>query len=70
MNKNKPFQHYEVEGLSEAANWMHYRKDINNGKNMQEYSLSSAPGISSPQQDLSSIVVATTHITPLASFFF
>ena len=30
-NKNKPFEHFEVSGLSEAANWMDYPKDINNG---------------------------------------
>ena len=68
-NKNKPFEHFEVGGLSEVANWMGYPKDINNGENMQEASLSSALGDTSPQRELSSIVVATTHVTPLASFF-
>ena len=34
-NKNKPFEHSEVAGLSEAENWMDYPKDINNGENMQ-----------------------------------
>ena len=67
-NKNKPFEHSEVEGLSKAANWMDYPKDINNGENIKEDSLSSTPGSSSPQQYLSSIVAAATHITPLASF--
>ena len=36
---------------------------------MQEDSLSSAPGNNSPQLDISSIVAAATHVTPLASFF-
>ena len=68
-NKNKPFEHFEVAGLSEEASWMDYPKDIKNGGNMQEYSLSSAPENNSPQHDISSIVVAATQITPLASFF-
>ena len=67
-NKNKPFDHYEVAGLSEEANWMDYPKDINNGENMQEDSLSSTPGSSTPQQHIYSIVAVATHITPLASF--
>ena len=35
-NKNKPFEHSEVEGLFEATNWMDYPKDINNGEDMKE----------------------------------
>ena len=54
-------------GLSEV-DWMDYPKDINNGENMKEYSLSYAPGSSSPQRDISRIVVAATHATPLAIF--
>ena len=67
-NKNKPFEHSEVVGLSEVENWMDYPKDIKNGKNMQKISLSSALGSISPQLDLSSIIVAATQITQLASF--
>ena len=48
-NKNKPFEHYEVAELSEATNWMDYPKDVNNGEDMQEDSLSFAPGSSPPQ---------------------
>ena len=33
-NKNKPFEHYEVVGIYEQANWMDYPKDIKDGKNM------------------------------------
>ena len=47
---------------------MDYPKDINNGEDMQEDSLSSALGSSPPQQDISSIVAAAIHVTPLASF--
>ena len=47
-NKNKPIEHFKVAGLSEEKNWMDYPKDINNVGNMQEYSLSSTPGITSP----------------------
>ena len=47
---------------------MDWPKDINNGENMQEYLLSSAPVSSSPQQYLSSNVSTATHITSLASF--
>ena len=67
-NKNKPFEHFEVEGLSEEANGMDYPMDVNDGENMQEDSISDARGISSPQHGLSSIVATATHITPLASF--
>ena len=47
-NKNKPFEHSEVEGLSEVANWMDYPRGVNDGENMQGDSLSSAPGMFSP----------------------
>ena len=67
-NKNKPFEHSEVAGLFEAKNWMDYPKDINNGGNMQEDSLSFVVGNTSPKHDISSIVAIATHITPLASF--
>ena len=33
-NKNKPFEHFEVEKISRASNWMDYPKDIKNGENM------------------------------------
>ena len=68
-NKNKPFEHFEVAGLSEATNWLDYPKDIKNGENMQGDSLSSTLGNSSPQHDLCSVIAATIQITPLASFF-
>ena len=68
-NKKKPFEHSEVAGLSEATNWIEYPKNSSNGEDMQEDSLSPAPGGSPPQQYISSIVAAATHITPLASFF-
>ena len=68
-NKNKPFEHFEVAGLSKEASWMDYPKDIKNGGNMQEDSLSSAPRNNSHQHDISSIVAVATHVTPLASFF-
>ena len=55
--------------LSEETNWIHYPKDSNNGEDMQEDSLSPAPGGSPPPQDLFSIVATATHITPLAIFF-
>ena len=67
-NKNKQFEHFEVAGLSKVENWIDYPKDINNGENIQEYSLSYALGISSPQQDLSIIIVADTHVTPSIVF--
>ena len=68
-NKNKPFEHFEVAGLSEEARWMDYPKDIKNGGNMQKDSLSSTLGNTYLEHDLSSIVAAATHVTPLTSFF-
>ena len=35
-NKNKPFEHSEVAGLSEVTNWIDYPKDISNGEDIQE----------------------------------
>ena len=35
-NKNKPFEHSKVAGLSEAVKWIYYPKDNNNGEDMQE----------------------------------
>ena len=67
-NKNKPYGHSQVARLYEPANWIDYPKDINNGEDMQEDSLSPALGGSPPQQYLSSIVAASTHITPLVIF--
>ena len=66
-NKNNPFNHSEVVGLLEATNWMEYPRDVGNDENKRENSISFSPGNNSPQQDLSSIVAATTHVTPLAS---
>ena len=32
VNKNKPFEHYEVAGLSEVSKWLDYHKDMKNEK--------------------------------------
>ena len=47
-NKNKPFEHFEVAGLSEAVNWIDYPKDSNDGEDMQEDSVSPTLGGSPP----------------------
>ena len=54
VNKNKRFEHFEVVGLSEAANWIDYPNDSNDGDDMQEDSLSPAPRGYPPQQDICS----------------
>ena len=35
VNKNKPFEHYEVEGMSESANWTYYTQVVKNEEDTQ-----------------------------------
>ena len=52
--------------MLEEANWMEYPRDTGNDEEMREKSISSILGNNSPQQDISIIVVASTHVTPLS----
>ena len=66
-NKNNPFQHTEIAGLREAANWDDYpnltKKEVSMGQN----SASSLPGEISSQMDLSNIVTMAGDVSSLVS---
>ena len=63
-NNNKTFEHTEVAGLREEANWEDYPKNII----MEQDSVSPIPGNNSSQMDLSNIVVVAGNISSLISF--
>ena len=44
VNKNKPTEHQEVEGLDETANWSYYPLETHNEEEIQQ-------GSTSPVQD-------------------
>ena len=58
-NKNKPFEHVEVEGFVERDNWMKYPRETNSDEDMLE-KLTIAMVEGSPQLDLSCIIAAAT----------
>ena len=64
-NKSKPFEHVEVVGLVERANWMTYPRETNSDEDMPKNS-TSALVEGSPQLDLSCIIAIATEITHLA----
>ena len=55
-NNNKPFEHIEVVGLKEAANWEDYPNQAPDNVYMEMDFVSSLPGNNSPPMDLSDIV--------------
>ena len=44
VNKNKPFEHHEVEGLAESSNWTNYPQVAQNEEDTQQ-------GSTSPMKD-------------------
>ena len=67
MNKNKPFEHHEVVGMAESANWIDYPHETHNDDDMQQDSTSPMKDSSSTQLDPSTIVTVAENITPIAS---
>ena len=67
-NNNKPFEHTEVAGIREAANWEYYPDKAPNKVSMEQDSLSSLLGNNSPPMDISNIVVVASNDSPLISF--
>ena len=67
MNKNKPFEHHEVTGMAESANWMDYPYETWNDEDMQQDSTSPLKDASSIEPDPSTIVPTAKNITPIAS---
>ena len=67
-NKNKPFEHTEVDGLREAANWEDYANKAPDNINMGQDLVSSIPGNNSSPMDLSNIVAVAGNISSLISF--
>ena len=59
VNKNNPFEHFEVAGLSKTANWLDYPHETQGDVNMQEYSTSSVKEVSSVHVGASSMPVPT-----------
>ena len=67
-NNNKPFEHTEVVGLKEAANWEDYPDKAPDNVSMEQASISSLPGNNSPPMNLSNIVAIAGNICSLMSF--
>ena len=61
-NKNNPFEHTEVAGLREEANWQDYPNKTPDNINMEQDSVSSIPGNNSSPTDISLIVVVAGNI--------
>ena len=68
-NKNNPFEHTEVAGLRETANWEDYPNKTPNNISMEQDYVSSIPGNNSSPMDLSNIVAVASNISSLISFF-
>ena len=67
VNKNNPFEHFEVAGLSETTNWLDYPHTTQGDINMQDDSTSSMKEVNSLQPGTSSIVPVLERITPIAN---
>ena len=67
-NKNNPFEHIEIVGLREEANWEDYPNYITKDISMQRESVSSLPGNNSSQMNLSNIVAMAGNVSSLVSF--
>ena len=68
VNKNNPFEHTEVAGLREAANWEDYPNNTLDNINMEPYSVSPIPRNNYSPMDLSNIVTIAGNISSLKSF--
>ena len=67
-NNNKPFEHIEVDGIREVANWEDYPNKSPDNVSMEQDFVSSLPRNNSPPMDLSNIVVVAGNISSLMSF--
>ena len=67
-NNNKSFEHNEVAGLREVANWEDYPDKSPDIVSMEQDFVSSLPGNNYPPMDLSNIVVVASNISSLMSF--
>ena len=56
VNKNNPFEHQEVEGLSKKANWSDYYFLMKNEEDMQQDPISPVTDVRVTQQDLLAII--------------
>ena len=59
VNKNKPFEHQEVEGLDESENWSDYPLLTQHEEDMQQGSTSTLKDFSVTQPDLLAIIPTT-----------
>ena len=67
-NNNKPFEHIELVGLREVANWEDYPNQDPDNVCMEMDYVSSLPGNNSPPMDLSNILAATGNVSFLIIF--
>ena len=63
--KRNPFDHEEIVGLADVANWYDYPEDTPKYTDMKEDSNSSVREISSLIPDISKLISATENIVPL-----
>ena len=61
-NNNKHFEHTEVVGVREVANWEDYPKQAPDNVCMEMDSVSSLPGNYPPPMDLSDVIAATGNV--------
>ena len=68
-NKNNLFEHTEVDGLRDVANWEDYPNNTPDNISMEQESVSPILGNNSSPMDLSNIVAIAGNISSLISFF-
>ena len=68
-NKNKTFEHTEVPGLGEEANWEDYPNNTPYYISMEQDCVSPVLGNDSSPMDLSNIVAVVGNISSLVIFF-
>ena len=64
VHKRKPFEHFEIAILQEAANWLEYPHEVQRDVDMQKYSTSSVREVTSPHPGTSILVLVAEKITP------
>ena len=67
-NKNKPFEHTEVAGIKEEANWEDYHDKALDNVNIEQDSVYSLPGNNFLPMDISNIVAIAGNESSLISF--
>ena len=66
VNKNKPFEHQELEGLYEKVNWSDYPSLMQDEEVMHQDPPSLVKDVSVTHQDQLAVIATTEVITPIA----